>query len=170
MNNKVKSAIAVTLTGIVLLSTSAIKLNKNKKYDGLDITTSISMEEEITNNIDSMQTTKMSSIDATTVARNEKTNSSIGTTRVVSKMEISDIYSKNYNKEAIELLESTIRNLEENYDQMRLIYPNCDLPEKEEFISNFISQSHRKIGLMDIDRNTRESGRNHWWHRDKSPF
>lgn len=150
MNNKVKSAIAVTLTGIVLLSTSAIKLNKNKKYDGLDITTSISMEEEITNNIDSMQTTKVRSIDATTVARNGETNSSIGTTRVVSKMEISDIYSKNYNKEATELLESTIRNLEENYDQMRLIYPNCDLPEKEEFISNFIETIVNNIDTIEI--------------------
>lgn len=126
MNNKVKSAIAVTLTGIVLLSTSAIKLNKNKKYDGLDTTTSISMEEsnynDSDNNIDIIQTT-------------------------TKKVEIGDIYSKGFNEESIELIESTVKHLEENYDQMKLIYPNCNLPEKEEFISNFIG-----VIINDIDK------------------
>lgn len=124
MNNKAKSAIAVTLTGLILISTSAIKLSKSRKYEGSDITTSISLEQEISNNNDNIETIT------------ENTSNVFQTTK---KVESGDIYSKGFNKEAIELIESTVKHLEENYDQMKLIYPNCDLPEKEEFINDFLN-------------------------------
>ena len=142
MKNNVKSAVAITLTGIILLSTSTIKLNREEKYGGLTTTTSISLEQK-SNNLNSVYSKKYSS----------KANELIRYT--INKLE--DNYEKMqliYNDydlpEEEEFIDDFIKIIVNNINEIEIVdsYTNSDYSN---MLGNDLEQAFVQDGLLLIN-------------------